>query len=79
MVKKIIAVALGVSAALLSACGGGESPQAPSAQAANETAAAAPRAAGSNYRVALPDGAQRNTLDKRLRGARGPIDVWVSL
>ena len=79
MAKNIIAVTLGVSAALLAACGGGETPQAPSAQAARETALAAPRAAGSNYRVALPEGAQRTTLDKRLRGARGPVEVWVSL
>ena len=79
MDKKVIAVALGVCAALLAACGGGETSPEPSAQVARESALAAPRAAASNYRVALPEGAQRTTLDKRLRGARGPVEVWVSL
>lgn len=80
MRKTTTAVALGVSAWLLAACGGGgESADATSTQAGRPSAQATTAAAGGNYRVPVADGAQRNTLDKRLRGARGPVDVWVSL
>lgn len=80
MGNKLLAVALGVSASLLAACGGGsDAPEVAAAQASRASALAATRSAASNYRVAVPDGAQRQTLDKRLRGARGPVEVWVSL
>ncbi len=81
MGNKLIAVVLCASAGVLAACGGGgEAPDAAAAQAApRATALAANSNARSNYRVALPDGPQRQTLDKRLRGASGPVEVWVSL
>lgn len=79
MGKKVTTVAWGVSAWLLAACGGSEAPGDAAAQASRESAFAASRAVASHYRVAVPEGTQRNTLDKRLRGARGPVEVWVSL
>ena len=78
MGKTKIAVALGVSAWLIAACGGGETPGAASEQADRASAATA-GAVSSKYRVALAQGGERNTLDKRLRGARGPVEVWISL
>jgi minor extracellular serine protease Vpr len=77
--KTINAVALGVSAWLLAACGGGEAPGAASAQGDTASARATASAVGSKYRVSLGQGGERSTLDKRLRGARGPVEVWVSL
>jgi subtilisin family serine protease len=79
-VNKKLSVALGVSAALLAACGGGgDAPSTASTLGAREAALAAPNAAANKYRIALPGGAQRNVLDPRLRVARGQVDVWVSL
>jgi minor extracellular serine protease Vpr len=74
--KKINAVAIGVSAWLIAACGGGEAPGAASAAAERAPAASI---ANSKYRLPLAQGGERVTLDKRLRGARGPVEVWVSL
>jgi minor extracellular serine protease Vpr len=77
--KKINVVAIGVSAWLIAACGGSESPGAASAQADQASAGATVSAVDSKYRVALAQGGERGALDKRLRGARGPVEVWVSL
>ena len=75
------AVALSAAACLLAACGGGtESPEATSALESRQSALAATSAVGSKYRVpAAGTTSQRSRLDARLRGARGPVEVWVSL
>jgi subtilisin family serine protease len=37
------------------------------------------RLAGNPYRVALEEPVQTSRIDRRLHGASGPVDVWVSL
>ena len=81
MGRIINAITLGAAASLLAACGGGgsESPGAASALESRQSALAATAAAGSKYRVPAAGASQSSRLDSRLRGARGPVDVWVSL
>lgn len=69
-------LAVGAAAWLLVACGGGD---APDASSANGAQASAHRALGSSYRVAAPEGLVASRLDSRLKAARGPVTVWVSL
>jgi minor extracellular serine protease Vpr len=76
--RNINAVALCAAAWLLAACGGGSN-ESPGAASALESGRSTAAAAGSSYRVQSADAGQRSTLDRRLRGARGPVDVWVSL
>ncbi len=69
-------LAVGAAAWLLVACGGGD---APDASTTNSAQASAQRAGSSSYRVAAPEGLAATRLDARLRSARGPVNVWVSL
>lgn len=77
-------LAVGAAACLLVACGGGnndDSPSDPSGAATKATqgAGASTQALGT-HRVPAPEGDVLPTrLDSRLRSARGPVDVWVSL
>ena len=68
-------------ACVLVACGGGTDAPVTAASAERASAMAAGGAAaraGSPYRIQVPGGAAAR-LDSRLRAARGPVDVWVSL
>lgn len=73
-------LAVGAAACLLVACGGGSSPSdttgdsMKTAQSVN-----AHRSITNANRVAAPEGIVTHRLDARLRGTRGPIDVWVAL
>jgi len=70
------------AAALLNACGGGSDQAESQASASNESMAgtsAAGSISSSPYRVAAPQGIVVNRIDRRLHGARGSVDVWVSL
>jgi minor extracellular serine protease Vpr len=70
------------AAALLNACGGGSDQAESQASASNESMAgtsAAGSISSSPYRVAAPQGIVINRVDRRLHGARGSVDVWVSL
>ena len=77
-----IAILIAV-AALLNACGGGSDEAGSQASASNDSMASAaavrPQISNSPHRVAAPEGSVINRLDSRLRGARGQVDVWVSL
>ena len=71
--------ALGAMAsALLVACGGGDAPAA-AADAGRASALAAASPSGSSYRVAVSERTTMTRIDRRLRQASGPVDVWVSL
>jgi subtilisin family serine protease len=71
---------VGAAACLLVACGGGGGSDTPATASSAERAGAL--AAGgqstSPYRVRA-ESAATTRLDSRLRSARGPVDVWVSL
>lgn len=70
------AVAFGV--VLLAACGGGDSGN-NSGPPVPEAYDAPGRPQVTDTRVATPPGATIDRIDFRLRSARGPVDVWVSL
>jgi minor extracellular serine protease Vpr len=79
-------LAVGAAAWLLVACGGGggDAPAAASSTdrsgaSASASNSASSRAFGSAYRVRVDDATVTARLDSRLRTARGPVDVWVSL
>ena len=80
-------LAVGAAACLLVACGGGgsssdDSPADASglAMKSSQSADTSTTKALSPNRVFAPEGVTMPTrLDSRLRGARGPVDVWVSL
>lgn len=76
MKRMFTPLAVGAAAWLLVACGGGDSPGAAAADAAQ---AAAQRATGASYRTPAPEGAAASRIDSRLRGAQGAVKVWVSL
>ncbi len=79
MGRHINTVTLGVAAWLLAACGGGDSPSASAALESRQSALAATATIGRNYRVPVAPADRQSTLDARLHGKRGPVDVWVSL
>jgi subtilisin family serine protease len=72
-------LAVGAAAWLLVACGGGESPGASADGRASALAVGGNAVASSPYRVAVPEAVVGDRIDPRLRSARGPVDVWVSL
>jgi minor extracellular serine protease Vpr len=69
------------AAALLNACGGGSDQAESQASASNESMAGTTAAGSisSPYRVTAPQGIVVNRIDRRLHGARGSVDVWVTL
>lgn len=79
-------LAVGAAACLLVACGGGSSDDSPSPSDASSVAMKASPGTDTSTkslspnRVFAPEGVVMPTrLDSRLRGTRGPVDVWVSL
>jgi minor extracellular serine protease Vpr len=70
---------------LLASCGGGASTGdaqgqvAAAASPSKSFAQAAGRSTGQTHRLAAPQSTVSGRLDARLRGARGPTAVWVSL
>jgi minor extracellular serine protease Vpr len=70
---------VGAAALLLAACGGGGGGDAPATASSAERSGALAGASASAYRVRVDDATVTARLDSRLRTARGPVDVWVSL
>ena len=75
MKKLFSPLAVGAAALLLAACGGGDSP----GTSGSGSPASALQAGSSTYRTPAPEGASASRVDARLRGASGPVRVWVSL
>ena len=77
--KRKLTLMLAASSALLAACGGGSTGD---MSAPRETAQAAKAAGAAASPLAIPSGPiveKVNRVDPRLRGAKGKVDVWVSL
>ena len=67
-----------VAAWLLVACGGGESTSSPADERVAPMSASGSRGL-SPYRIAITGATISQRIDPRLRNARGPVNVWVSL
>jgi minor extracellular serine protease Vpr len=80
-VKKLFTpLVVSAAACLLVACGGGETPSASSEERVSGQAAGGAGRSANRYRVEAPAMAEAaRRIDVRLRNARGPVDVWVSL
>lgn len=71
-----LGLAVCASAVLLAACGGSQ--DSPSSNAAPTNAAVSP-SSGALSKLALPPAdSVAQKVDRRLQGAQGPVDVWVS-
>lgn len=74
---KLTLLPLALATAMLAACGGGDGSTSVSADVSVSPAPAS--ATGEKYRTAAPANGDSPRLDARLRAARGPVEVWVSL
>jgi subtilisin family serine protease len=74
--NRLRVLSLAGTAILISACGSGGNSEMPVAAA---TAATPSGASGKLTAQAVPAGTSVERIDRRLQGAKGPIDVWVTI